>query len=420
MDYKVYEYDNYNIYTINTNKFKSIIVSLTLINDFKEENLTKSALLRKLLTSSSKELKNEIEVSKKVKDLYNSGIGISNELYNKSLLTIFDIEFLEDKYTEDGLSEKALDYFFSSIFNPNIIDDKFEEENFKLAKKALQIYYDREKERKNGYALNKAYELLDEPHLRCKINGDSKTLNKITSADMVNYYNEIFKTGCAGLFVIGNINDDIIDIINEKVKGKLNKNDNNFTFNEFKDIPKIKEKIDKENNNQSKIVMIYKILNMTDRERNVVLPVFNRIFGVGNNSRLFKVVREENSLCYDIRSISQREESIITVIAGINKESKDKVIDLTNEELSKIQNGDFSDDLLEESKKFRLRILKSFEDEIGSILGIRLGNVLFKNDNLDDRIKMVDTVTKNEIITFANKLKLNVIYMLEGDKSEED
>lgn len=420
MDYKVYEYDNYNIYTINTNKFKSIIVSLTLINDFKEENLTKSALLRKLLTTSSKELKNEIEVSKKVKDLYNSGISISNELYNKSLLTIFDIEFLEDKYTEDGLYKKSLDYFFSSIFNPNIENGKFEEENFKLSKKALQVYYDREKERKNGYALNKAYELLDEPHLRCKINGDSETLNKITSVDMVNYYNEIFKNGCANIFVIGNINDEIIDIINEKVKGKLNKNDNNFTFNKFKDVPKIKEKIDKENNNQSKIVMIYKVLNMTDRERNVVLPVFNRIFGVGNNSRLFKVVREENSLCYDIRSISQREEGIITVIAGINKESMDKVIDLTNKELSKIQNGDFDDKLLEESKKFRLRILKGFEDEIGSILGIRLGNALFKNDNLDDRIKMVDTVTKNEIIDFANKLKLNVIYMLEGDKSEED
>ena len=99
---------------------------------------------------------------------------------------------------------------------------------------------------------------------------------------------------------------------------------------------------------------------------------------------------------------------------------KDKVIDLTTKELSKIQNVDFSDNLLDESKKFRLRILKGFEDEIGSILGIRLGNILFKNDSLDDRIKMVDTVTKEEIIDFANKLKLNVIYMLEGDKNEED
>ena len=420
MDYKVYEYDNYNLYVINTTKFKSIIVSLTLINDFKEENLTKSALLRKLLTTSSKELKNEQEVSKKVHDLYNSGIGISNELYNKSMLTIFDIEFLEDKYTEEGLCKKALDYFFESIFNPNIIDDKFEEINFKLAKKNLSNYYDREKERKNGYALNKAYELLDEPNLRCKINGDKDTLNKITSADMVNYYNEIFKKGCANIFVIGNVNEEIINYINDNVKDKLHKNNNNFEFYNIIDEPKLKEKSDKENNNQSKLVMIYKVLNMTDRERNVILPIFNRIFGIGNNSKLFKVVREENSLCYDIRTIAQREESIITAISGINKESKDDVIRLTTAELTKIQNGEFTDDDLNEAKNQRLRILKSFEDDILSIVGIKLGAVLFKNDDLDDRIKLVDTVTKEDIINLSGKLKLNVIYMLEGDKHEEN
>ena len=99
MDYKVYEYDNYNIHVLNTDKFKSTIVSLTLVNEFKKENLTKNALLRRLLTSSSGSLKNQTEVYKKSYELYNTDFSVINELYNNAILTIFDIEFLEDKYT---------------------------------------------------------------------------------------------------------------------------------------------------------------------------------------------------------------------------------------------------------------------------------------------------------------------------------
>lgn len=421
MEYKIYEYDNYNIHALNTDKFKSIIVSLTLVNEFNKESLTKNALLRRLLTISSEKLKNETEVIRKEYDLYNSNFYVSNELYNNAILTMFDIEFLEDRYTEDGLLENALEYYFDSIFKPNIIDGEFEEENFNLAKKSLFTFYDMEKENKNAYSINKAHELLDDEDLKYFPNGYREDLEKITSKKMYEYYNELFKKGHANIFIIGNLDDNkIIDIINEKVKGKLYKNDNVYKCNIFDNMPKIKEKTDKEENNQSKLVMIYEVLNMTERERNVVLPIFNRVFGVGNNSKLFKVVREEKSLAYDIRSIAQREESLITVISGISKESKDEVIKLTKEELKKVQDGKFNINDIEEAKKYRNIILKGFEDEIYSILRIKMSSVLFNDDDLEERRKNLCDVSKEEIVALANKLKLCIIYMLEGDKENEE
>lgn len=417
MEYKVYKYDDYNIHVLNTNKFKSIIVSLTLVNELSREALAKSALLRKLLTTSSEKYKNETEVTKKVYDLYNSSVGISNEIYNNSILTIFETEFLEDKYTEEGLGEKALEFYFDMIFRPNIIDGKFEEENFKLAKKSLSNYYDSEKENKNVYSINKAHELFEEEWLRYPPNGNKEDLEKLNESNMVDYYNEIFKTGHANIFIIGNITDDkIIDIINKNVQGKLYKNDNVYSCNIFHKESNIKESSDKEDNNQSKLVTIYKILDMTDRERNVVLPIFNRIFGVGNNSKLFKNVREEKSLAYDIRSLAQREESLITIISGISKESKDEVVNSAEKELKKIQNGKFNIRDIEDAKKYRSIILKGFEDENYSILGTKIGNVLFNNDDLEERRKKVNTVTKEEIVNLANKLSLCIVYLLEGDK----
>ena len=420
MKYKVYKYDNYNIHVLNIKKFKSIIVSLTLVNEFKKENLTKNALLRKLITTSSNTLKNQIEVTKKNYDLYSSSFSISNEIYNNSILTTFDIEFLEDKYTEDGLYKKALEHYFDMIFNPNIIDGKFEKENFMLAKKALSDYYDREKENKNFYSINKAHELFDEDNLKSFPNGKKEELEKLDEYIMAEYYEELFKKGNANIFIIGNIeNDNIINLINENIKDKLYKNINPYICNIFDKESKIKEKTDIEENNQSKLVMVYKILNMTDRERNVVLPIFNRIFGIGNNSKLFQTVREKKSLAYDIRSLVQREESLITILSGISKESKNEVIKTTKEELNKIKNGDFTEEDVEDAKKYRKLILKGFEDDNFSILGTKINSILFNNDDLDQRKKNVSTVTKDEIIKLANKLSLCIIYMLEGDKDNE-
>lgn len=45
--------------------------------------------------------------------------------------------------------------------------------------------------------------------------------------------------------------------------------------------------------------MLFKLSDITDRERNVILPLFNRIFGLGSDSKLFKNVREKIiSVCY--------------------------------------------------------------------------------------------------------------------------
>lgn len=419
MRYKKIKYDNYKMHILKTNKFKSIIVSLYLINDFNKENLTKNALLRRLLTTSSEDLKNETEVIKKVYDLYGSGISISNSIYNNVIITNFNIEILEEKYTEKGQINKTLEYFFDTIFKPNIINGKFEKQNFNLCKKMLYDYYDRENDNKNNLAVNNAYELLDEEIYRYRSNGYKEDLDKLTSSNMAKYYNELFKKAYASIFVMGNVDDKIISIINDRVKDKLYLNQNNYESNIFTVSSTIKEKTDKDKNNQSKLVIIYKIMNMTKREKNVISPIFNRMFGVGNNSRLFNKVREEKSLAYDIRTTISPDESLMILFSGISAENKDLAIELISKELDNIKNGDIKDEELIEALNFRKRMLKQFEDENLSILSIKIRNVLFDSSDLNTRKKELDTVTKDEIISFANKIEPYVIYMLKGDNDSE-
>lgn len=420
MEYKKYEYDNYTVHLFNTDKFKSIMVSTILINEFTKESLTKNALLRRLITTSSQKLKNETEVTKKVYSLYNAGVSIENALHNNVVSTDFFIEFLEDKYTEKGLLEKVLEYYFDTIFNPNIVDGGFESKNFNLAKKSLADYYDREKENKDSYANKRAFELLDEEYLRYPVNGYKECLDELNEKNMYEYYSELFKTANANIFIIGSFdNDKVLKIINDNVKGKFYRNENKYVGNNFDSIRNTKDIIEKEKNNQSKLVMLYKIIDMTDRERNVILPVFNRIFGVGSNSKLFRNVREKKSLAYNIRSTIDREDSIVTVFAGISGKSKEMAVNAVKEELKNIQDGNFSMEDLEDAKKSRKRILDSLEDENESILYSKISSILMKNDDIEDRKINLETVTFDEIVNLSNKLELSIIYMLEGTNENE-
>ena len=417
MEYKEIKLDNYNLHLIKTDKFKSKFISLILVNEFKKESLLKNFILRKLLTTSSKNLKNEIEVTKKVCDLYNSGISITNSMCNNVLTTNFDMEVLEDKYTEDGLFYKAFDYFIDTIFNPNIIDNKFEKENYNLVIKSVKEYFEKEKENKGKYAFDKAYSLMDEENLKYPSNGLKEDLKNITNEKMVDYYNELITRANANLFIIGNIDEkELLNYLNNNKNIKFYKNNNKYTNLIFKENTSIKKDEKVENNNQSILILIYKILNLTKRERNVVLPVFNRIFGGSSSSRLFKNVREKNSLCYGIRSSYSRTNSCLTIESGISHNNKDKVISLINKELDDIKNGNITKEEFEEAVNFRKKNLKQFDDYIDSLSYIKQSNILFDNDDLDERKKLVDTVTIDEIVALANKIQLNVEFILKGDK----
>lgn len=420
MDYKKYEFDGYNAHFIKTNRFKSIYISFVLINEFNKENLTKNFILRKLLTTSSKKLKNEVEVTREVSKLYNSGLVVSNDIIGNSIVTTFDMEVLEDRYTEDGLLKKALTYFFDTIFYPNIIDNKFEKENYDLAISSAKLYYESQKENKNKYAVDNAYLLMDEEFLKYDINGYAKDLDNITRENMVTYYNDLIKSANANIFMIGSFDDDnVLKIINKNLDSKVFKNDNYSRSITFTDKPELKEKEDIETNNQSILVMLYKILNATKREKNVIFPIFNRIFGGSDNSKLFKVVREENSLCYDIGSTISRS-GVVRVQSGISYENKEKVKKLIDEQLKKMKNGNISDKEFNEAIVFRRRALKQFEDYNDSILYLKEGNVLFESDDIDERMEHLNSVKKEEIIELSKKIVLNVVYMLKGDTDEKD
>ena len=147
-----------------------------------------------------------------------------------------------------------------------------------------------------------------------------------------------------------------------------------------------------------------------------MLNVYSFILGGSGDSLLFKTVREKNSLCYSISSSHSVVSNILTISAGIDGKNKDKTVKLIKECMKEIENGNFDDIEIEKAKTIYKNSCIEMLDAPSSILNSYISHEYIGVDTLEEKMKKIDMVTKEDIINIAHKVKINIIYMLEGEK----
>ena len=103
---------------------------------------------------------------------------------------------------------------------------------------------------------------------------------------------------------------------------------------------KIINKYEKNNDTETNIVQIYKFNNLTDYERDYVMPLFNLIWGSGSlNSILYKNLRTNNSLCYNVSTIYQKYDRLLILHTSVKEKNYEKALQLCKESLTSIKDG---------------------------------------------------------------------------------
>src|SRR5690606_26755939 len=100
----------------------------------------------------------------------------------------------------------------------------------------------------------------------------------------------------------------------------------------------------------------------------VALQVLNGMLGGYPHSLLFKNVREKNSLCYYITSTLDRAKGAMYIYSGIAPQDYKKALDLTLEQLETIKKGEFTEELLVNTKNAMINDLLEMNDSPSRIL----------------------------------------------------
>lgn len=420
MKYKKIKHANYDLYYYKTNKYKTINITTLLISDLDEKKITLDNFLSSYIVNTSKKYNDEILMNKKYIDLYNPSFSVY-DIYRDYHYKFYDISFLDELYLEKGNNKKVIDFYYDSIFNINEKNNELDKVQTKLIKEQMKTNYalDEEDPSEKAY-LNSIKLVSDDLPIKINPKGNKKDLYKISVKESYSYYKNMIKKSKVLVFVTGNIDDNLLKNIDNCLKNNIYKNEYEIKVTyEISKVEKVKEKIDKTKFNQSILYLIYKIPNITKKEREVVLPLFNNILG-GSSSRLFNNVREKNSLAYYAYSNFFKNYGLLYMYAGINYKNYDKAKKIMIDTLEDLKKGNITKEEITNSKEAILSALLKNDDNIYSVVNDMITSVLFNKIDLETYKKELKSIAKEELIKLSNKLELDVIYLLKGGSNENN
>ena len=418
MEYKIHDCKSYRIHTIKTDKFKNCSMEIMFRNKLEKSEITQNNMLVDMLVQSSNKYPKRRDVSIELENLYSASFRGFTTRLGSSVMLSFCLDFLNPKYCEKGYLDDVLSLPFEMLLNPNIKNNEFDNRSFNIIKNRIKSDIESIKENATKYAFRRSLINMDEnsPSSYYMV-GYMDDLEAITPSNLVDAYNNLLNNYTCDIFVIGNLDmDEVVTTIKNKFNNRTIKTDK---IELYVDNSLRKKNIDVEETGkyeQDSFIMIYNLDDLSERQRNFVIHIYNIILGSGGlTSKLYRYLREENSLCYNVSSMIQKYDGLLMIYSGIDGKDKDLCIDLVNKAMKEMSSGDFSDLELENAIKTVISSLKMGEDTQGGIVNNYLFNYLDNLPLYEERVKEFKTVTKEEVINVAKRIKLNTIYLLKGE-----
>ncbi|MBI5620091.1 insulinase family protein [Candidatus Gottesmanbacteria bacterium] len=185
--------------------------------------------------------------------------------------------------------------------------------------------------------------------------------------------------------------------------GKTSHNDGFEIVKDNQDKPQLAV-VTKPDAQQAHMILGLRTFARTSRER-YAGSLFNLIMGVSFTSRLFREIREKRGLCYHIRS-SQSSYADVgnwSIYAGVATDKVEEATQAILAELVKAAEKGVTEEEVAVAKK-RLKTIIAFKSEDPEFLGEYFGRQeVYREpiETLDDYIKQIDKVTKEQINKLA-------------------
>lgn len=413
MNYKKYEKENYNMYLLKTDKFKTINVSFLFQRKNTQEEEIYLKLLKKILFLKTEKYNNIKEIALAACNIYSPNINLYSRFKPFSRSLELDVSFANEKYTEKGMNKKTLEFAMDFFWHPAIVNNGFDKELFELCRKELIDEIENEKNYPDYYSRRRIFELSDFYEFKQLTNEEIiEKLKEIDEFKLYEYYKTILNEDSLDIFIAGDVDDDIIEIISSYIYGDFKKS-KLIKSRQYDEI-NLKKVVEKSDNPQSKLLLGYKIKGSVNKKEKVIASYFSGVLGAGSDSLLFKEVRTKRSLCYYINANYFSIFNFILISSGISAKNVDEVIELVKKEIIKIQNGEFSSERVEEIKKTMINALLEQKDSQRSILDFLILVIMEDGNSIDERMNIAKKITKDDIVEFSKRIELDTIFLLEG------
>ncbi len=404
--------------SIIDNRFKRGRIGAALIVPLERKNAAANALLSCVLTRSCKKYPDFTALSRKLEGLYSAALYPSVRRIGDYQAVMLSVSGIEDQYTINGekISAELAELLCSILLEPNIVDGYFCEEDVEQERRQLIENIDGEFNDKRIYAINRCFEVMcaGEPFSIGRY-GRREDVEALTKEDIYNAWQSLLQKARIEFTMLGSTPPDAVyERFKAYFQDKPRKTDSSSMIVDRVD--EVKRIVETQDVAQSKLVMGFRCRYPENGKECITSTLMSAVLGGTPTSKLFLNVREKQSLCYYCASRVDNEKAIMMIDSGVETENIEKAEKAILEQLHELIKGNITDEEINSAKLVLKNALISSLDNLAAMQAYHIGQI-HRKDGLTptEASRLVDTVTKEEIIAFAQSIKLDTVFSLIGN-----
>lgn len=392
---------------IETKKFKTNVYALYLTIPLTKENVTYNALIPTVLKRGCEKYNNQLEISKKLEEMYDATFGIGITKVGNNEVLKFYLESLNNNYlpNNEDLSKTSIEMLLNIVMKPYLVNEKFDDDYVEQEKENLKKVIESRKDNKDTYATNRLLEEMfkEEPYGLYKF-GNIDEIDNITSKKLYEKYKELIKNSEKYLYIVGDVENLNIESYNIDEKEITISKEFPVKISEKENI--VKEQMDV---TQGKLVIG---LN-TPNNKQEVIALYNTILGKGANSKLFLNVREKEGLAYSAGSTYLKRNNAIIISTGIEVLKYNKAVEVIKKQLKDMENGNITEKEMKDAKQFINAGLNLINESSENMIEYRFDKDLYNEEiDIEKYRKEIEEIKKEDIVKVAKQIKIDTIYFL--------
>lgn len=413
---KKYEFNGFTLYHIPNKKFKTLTVGAYFLRPLTKEGMVESAILANILMKYNQKYPTEQLHARYLEELYGTTLYVAFNRHALINSMSFIIKLINDEY----LFDQNIDLFKDAVnlLNDTIALPVFDNDIFELEKELLIDDIIRINDNKYQKAtLNFVQHMYKDELCRHSIASMKERSETVQLDDIINEYNSMLQAKKV-FFVIGDIEEErLVNTFSTLSFEKDNITNLEFLDNQTKEIVEVNEVIDQEPNNQSIVMMGYRSEIRETDELYSGMFVLNNMLGGYFHSTLFQEIREKRSLAYSIQSEYNSKKGTFVISAGISANKYEEFKKVVTEILDDYKNGFIDDEIITLTKKMLVNAQYNVADQPSyGMTAITKDLSGSKELSLEEKVQVINNVTKDNLVKCANRLQLDTIYFLEGTK----
>ena len=409
-----------DVYVLETNKFKTDMINIFFVDNLERESVTKNSILPFVLKSGCEKYPKSIDLSIRLEELYGASFDCGVAKKGEQHIMVYSINSIADAYTSEKSNQfkKSFDFLNNVVFNPLIEDSAFNNEYLKTEKNNIKDVIEGRINDKFKYAVDRCLEeMCKGERFEVYENGYVEDIDKINAQNLYRHYLSSISNLKIYVFITGNVDEEMINHVVDKLslikRGAIKDIEKTQVI---KNIIKPKTVEEKMNINQGKLSIGLRTNTSCDENDYYKMLVCNGILGGGVHSKLFRNVREKNSLAYYAFSRLEKFKGLMVISSGIDAKNVKEAQKIMLEQVEEIGSGNITDFEYQATIKSIENSLKLINDSEMQITDFYFSQILAgTNDTPETLTEKIRNVSKKDVVDVSSKIKLDTIYFLSGN-----